>query len=183
MLDSDFKKKVNEHKSDEAKASEIESAIRHHIKVNLEEDPEYYTTLSKKLDEIIKQHQNKWELLAQTLFGFTENMESERQKKAQDLGLSDTEYAFHNILMSGIQEQSPQAGFTPDDQKKIITLTQQLVQMIDEATTIVGFFEKWDEKKRVKKEIKRAIIHAGFDKTVAQSITDRLLKLAEVKFK
>ena len=42
LLATDFKKKLNEHKSDRAKASEIEHAIKHHIDVNLDEDPEYY---------------------------------------------------------------------------------------------------------------------------------------------
>jgi type I restriction enzyme R subunit len=45
LLDANFKKKVNEHKSDRAKASEIEHAIKHHIDVNLDEDPEYYGSL------------------------------------------------------------------------------------------------------------------------------------------
>jgi transposase len=38
LLATDFKQRLQEHKSDRAKASEIEQAIKHHIEVNLEQD-------------------------------------------------------------------------------------------------------------------------------------------------
>lgn len=41
-------------KSDESKPSEIESALKHHIPVNLEEDPVYYCSLSLRLRDIIE---------------------------------------------------------------------------------------------------------------------------------
>ena len=48
LLAKDFKKHVSNIKSDKAKASEIEHAIKSHITVNLENDPAYYRTLSEK---------------------------------------------------------------------------------------------------------------------------------------
>ena len=49
LLAANFKEKLKEVKSTESKASEVESAIKHHITVNLEEDPEYYKSLSLRL--------------------------------------------------------------------------------------------------------------------------------------
>ena len=43
-------------KSDESRASEIESAIKNHITVKLDEDPEYYKSLSIKLKDIIEKN-------------------------------------------------------------------------------------------------------------------------------
>ena len=48
LLAVDYKEKLNKHKSSRSKASEIEHAIKHHIKINLEDDPEYYRRLSEK---------------------------------------------------------------------------------------------------------------------------------------
>ena len=56
LLAKNFKEKVNLHKTSRAKASEIEHAIKHHIKINLEEDPEYYKSLSDRLKDIIRKN-------------------------------------------------------------------------------------------------------------------------------
>ena len=67
--------------------------------------------------------------------------------------------------------------------EKIKRIVQNLVKMMDEATQIVDFFKKRDEQKRVKRDIKRAII-AEFDKTeLVKPVTDRFMELAEVKFR
>ena len=53
--------------------------------------------------------------------------------------------------------------------------------MLDEATQIIDFFNKWDEQKRVKREIKRVVI-ANFDETLVKPVTERFMELAEVRF-
>lgn len=60
---------------------------------------------------------------------------------------------------------------------------QQLVAMMDEATEIVDFFQKWDEQKRVRRNIKRTIIEEFNQEQLVKPITDRFMELAEVKFR
>ena len=68
--------------------------------------------------------------------------------------------------------------------RKVISLVQELTKMMDEATSIVGFFNKWDEQKRVGKEIKRAILSQSFGtEELAKTISSRFMELAQVKFK
>ena len=54
--------------------------------------------------------------------------------------------------------------------------------MMDEASQIVDFFNKWDEQKRVKVKIKRAIL-ASFEESMVKPVTERFMDLARVKFK
>ena len=184
LLAQDFKEKLNEHKSDRAKASEIENAIKHHIKVNIEEDPEYYRPLSDRLMEIIQKGEEKWEVLVQMLMDFRDHIEVDRKKGATDLGLSETEYAFHNILMTEVTKQNEDDIVDESTHLHVIEVVKQLVDMMEEATSIVGFFSKWDEQKRVKKKIKRTILAEGFgNKALVGAITERFMELAEVKFK
>ena len=61
-------------------------------------------------------------------------------------------------------------------------MVQSLVKMLDEATQIVDFFSKWDEQKRVKRDIKRKVIQ-NFDESLVTPITERFMDLAETKFK
>ncbi len=184
LLASDFKEKLQAHKSKKAQASEIEHAIKQHIKVNIDEDPEYYKTLSVRLKDIITQNEEKWEMLVQLLLDLRDNVEAERKAGAEGVGLSATEFAFHNILMKEITQQTGEKLIDEETHLRVIEVVKQLVEMMGEATSIVGFFEKWDEQKRVKKQIKRTILEEPFGSTdLVRAITGRFMELARVKFK
>ena len=71
-----------------------------------------------------------------------------------------------------------------DTHKRVIEVVKQLVGIMEEATSIVGFFDKWDSQKAVKKKIKRIILEESFgSKELISAITDRFMELAKVKFK
>lgn len=186
LLAADFKKKLQEHKSDRTKASEIEHAIKHHIDVNLDDDPEYYKSLSDKLKAIIEKHQEHWDELVQLLLVFREGIETDHKKQAKDLGLSDTEFAFHNILAAEIIRITKNESIPEAVHDEVIQVTKDLVTMLDEATGIVDFFKKQDEVKKVKLNIKRKLLDAK-DKTLHDpdlrtAVMDRFMELARVKF-
>jgi type I restriction enzyme R subunit len=183
LLAQDFKEKLDEHKSDRSKASEVENAIKDHIKVNLDQDPEYYEALSKRLGEIIKQSEEKWDSLVQMLLEFRGNIESDRQQQAKDIGLSDTEFAFHNILMAEVSRLHDEEVDEATHQQ-VIEVVKQLVDMMQEATGIVDFFSKWNEVKAMKKRIKRTILSEDFgSKELVEAISERFMDLAQAKFK
>ena len=63
--------------------------------------------------------------------------------KQTDLGLTQTELAFYNILLAEVGgSETPSQEF----QMQIKDVVQSLVSMLDEATQIVDFFAKWDEQ-------------------------------------
>ena len=179
LLAANYKEVLNEHKSSRSKASEIENAIRHHIKISIDEDPEYYKQLSERLNDIIQKHQEKWDELVQLLLDLRDNVESDRQQQATDLGLNLTEQAFFNILiaeMGGTESVDAAKAQTVKD------VVQSLVQMLDEASQIVDFFNKWDETRRVRRDIKRVVIQ-HFDESLVKPVTERFMELAQVKFR
>jgi type I restriction enzyme R subunit len=63
-------------RSEKAKASEMEHALRYTIKINMDKDPIYYRSLAEKLEKIIKEHQGQWDELVKKLSKFTETIES-----------------------------------------------------------------------------------------------------------
>ena len=182
LLAVDYKEKLSRHKSSRSKASEIEHAIKHHIKINVEDDPEYYRKLSERLEEIIRRHEEKWDELVQLLLDFRENIESGRREQAEDLGLSSTELSFYNILMVELTEGSDDMAMDAKTSEKVKEVVRSLVAMMDEATQIVDFFDKWDEQRRVRRDIKRVVIE-NFDESLVKPVTDQFMELAKVKFK
>jgi type I restriction enzyme, R subunit len=186
LLAANFKDKLKEVKSTESKASEVESAIKHHITVNLEEDPEYYKSLSLRLRDIIVKNAGNWERQLELLLDMVDNIESEHQKAAQDIGLSETEYAFYNILTAEVSQVAEnKGGYVIDEtvMEEVKATTQTLVNTFDEATQIVDFFNKQNEVKRMKKEIKRAIIDQSFgEPSLVKVVQERFMELGKTKF-
>ncbi|MFB0980876.1 MAG: HsdR family type I site-specific deoxyribonuclease [Alteromonadaceae bacterium] len=186
LLAANFKEKLKEVKSTESKASEVESAIKHHITVNLEEDPEYYKSLSLRLRDIIVKNAGNWERQLELLLDMVDNIDVEHQKAAQDIGLSETEYAFYNILTAEVSNVAERKGdYVVDDavMEEVKSTTQTLVNTFDEATEIVDFFNKQDEVKRMKKEIKRAIIDQSFgEPSLVKVVQERFMELGKTKF-
>lgn len=186
LLAANFKEKLKEVKSTESKASEVESAIKHHITVNLEEDPEYYKSLSLRLRDIIVKNAGNWERQYELLLEMVDGIESDREQAAQDVGLSETEYAFYNILTAEVSQVAENTGdYVVDDSvmEEVKSTTQTLVNTFDEATEIVDFFNKQDEVKRMKKEIKRAIIDQSFgEPSLVKVVQERFMELGKTKF-
>ncbi len=186
LLAANFKKKLKSVKSDESKASEIESAIKHHITVNIDEDPEYYKSLSLKLKDIILKSAGKWEQQIEFLLEMVDTIESNHKKAADDIGLSETEYAFYNILMAEVSQVAEAKGeYVVNDTtlSEVKATTQKLVNTFDEATVIVDFFNKQDEVKRMKKEIKRAVIDQSFgEASLVKAVQERFMELGKTKF-
>ena len=59
-----------------------------------------------------------------------------------------------------------------------------MVEEFNKATQIVGFFKRWDEMATVKLKIRRAILNQPFgNQALVDSINDRFMDLAKVKFK
>ncbi|WP_298443803.1 type I restriction endonuclease subunit R [uncultured Ferrimonas sp.] len=183
LLAANFKEEVAQAKSDESKASEIESAIKHHITVNLEEDPEYYKSLSLRLRDIIEKTAGKWDEQYQLLLHLVDTIETDRSAGAEHVGLSETEYAFYNILMAEVANLDDVDVVDETNSEAVKATTQLLVQMLDEATDIVDFFNKPDEVKRMKKEIKRRVLKQPFgNKELVAVLQDRFMELAQTKF-
>jgi type I restriction enzyme R subunit len=63
LTDADFGDHVLRQANDRAKASEMEHAIRSHIRKHLDEDPIVYRKLSERLDEILRTLADQWDAL------------------------------------------------------------------------------------------------------------------------
>ena len=61
---------------------------------------------------------------------------------------------------------------------------RELVSEFQEATQIVGFFDKWDEVARIKRQIKRSILDQPFgDKDLVDAVTERVMDLGKRHFR
>jgi type I restriction enzyme, R subunit len=184
LFDVEFEKVLEAQTSDRAKASEVEHATRAHLKVKMDDDPEYYQSLSRRLEEIILKYQDKWVELTRQLLLFRDGIQEERQHEAADLGLTEVEFSFRNALMAEINRATDDEPMEDSTHQQVLDLTKELVADFQEATRIVGFFDKWDEMARIKKQIKRAILDQPFgDKALVDAVTHRFMDLGKRHFR
>jgi type I restriction enzyme, R subunit len=184
LLAANFKEHISAIKTPKAKASEIEHAIKAHISVKIDDDPAYYKKLSERLNQIIKQHGEHWEELAKQLLLFREHIEADRKAGAEELGLTETEFAFRNILNESVCSKEDNEALSEATHQEIIELTKKLVEMMDEASNVVDFFKKHDEIKSMKRKIKHGLLETSFgdDDKLRKNVIDSFMELAKVKF-
>ena len=129
-------------------------------------------------------YEDKWNELVEQLLFFRGEMEGEKKKKAEDLGLSETEFAFHNVLMAEITKASGESAMDEATYQRVLALIKKLVNQLEESSNIVGFFQKQDEIKTMERNIKRSMIEEDFnDQELRKVVIERFMDLAKVKFK
>ena len=139
--------------------------------------------MSLRLNEIIENYEDKWDELVRQLLLFRDGLEKEKDQKANDLGLNETEFAFYNILMAEIIKVTGEETFSDEVHERILSLVKKLVNQFEESSKIVGFFLKQDEIKTMQRNIRRAMIEEGFDDPDLRKIViERFMELAKVKF-
>ncbi|MCH1932767.1 hypothetical protein L9G16_21730, partial [Shewanella sp. A25] len=85
-----------------------------HINIKLDDDPEYYRSLSLRLRDIIEKTAGNWERQLELLLEMTDDLSTAHKQAAQDIGLNETEFAFYNIMMSEVTKARD--GDVIDDQ-------------------------------------------------------------------
>ena len=100
LFTPEFDDKLKALKSDEARASEMEHAIRHEIHVKLEENPAFFSSLRERLEQIIEDRKAKRIDAAQQLKLFQEVTKDIKghAEAAEKLGLTETGFAIYGLL-------------------------------------------------------------------------------------
>ena len=128
LFSPEFEEKVEALRTDDAKASEMEHAIRHEISVRLEENPAFYQSLRERLEAIIEERrQERLDAAKQLslLNSLREELKGE-QTRAQDIGLDARGFAIYGLL----EEQRPMP--VREDAAPYNAANRDLASLIDE---------------------------------------------------
>ena len=150
VTDAEFAAHVRGIVSPRTKASEMEHAIRHHIREHIDEDPTYFAKLSQRVDEILGQLEDRWAQIS--LF---EDIVREINAGRQDVehtGLNPTtELPFHGLMAEHV------ASSDADVADRLVALTGSLVGDIRRQIAIVGFWENNTKQDELRKGVKRTL--------------------------
>ena len=144
-----FAEHVNQIDSDRTKASEMEHALRHHIREHIDEDPAYYGKLSQRIDDILERLEDRWDQIALEFEDLITDV-NEGPSDEDNTGLDPTtELPFHNQMVEKV------ATSQPDANEQLITLTTSLVNEIRRIIGVIGFWDNATKQDDLRKAIKR----------------------------
>lgn len=176
ILSNKFDKVIDDAKSDDAKASEMEHAIKHEIRVKMNENPVYYTSLKERLEEIIKARKSKQMEIAEMVAELRKVIHDMRHDadKSKEHGLTREQYPFYQMLETALPDE--------DDKDFLKDITVILTEIIEEHS-VVEWTAKEDVKREMRKKIKRQLRASKCPKEKIQPLTQQLMDLAQVHYK
>ena len=151
ITDPAFSFHVNEMHSDRAKASEMEHAVRHHIRTHIDEDPVYYRKLSERIDEILERLEERWDQISLELEEMIDEINAGRTDE-NETGLDPTtELPFHSQMVEKV------ASSASETTERLIELTVELVAKVRQIIGVVGFWDNATKQDELRKAIKRTL--------------------------
>jgi type I restriction enzyme R subunit len=178
LLAEDFLDKLAAHagKNAEAKASEMEHAIRKHCTVHHDEDPAFYRKLSEKVDALIEKHHDDWDVLAEKLAELRAEAVAGRQQGESGMSREATTF-YEHVIQVGFASGSIDEG----DKPRFKDLMQRTVEILQDTISSIDFWHNPDKQKRVRGLLKTEIAKAGIEelKQHRERVAVEIMKLAK----
>jgi type I restriction enzyme R subunit len=154
----------------------MEHAIRKHCTVHFDEDPAFYKRLSEKLEKLIQEHRNQWEVLAE---GY-EQLRNEALAGRTDVveGLNREATTFYDYVVQLTYEN----GDVPvSHRQRLKQLMAGVVEMLQGTIGIIDFWKKPIEVKKLRGNIDTEILLTGIPELIDkhERLAVEIVKLAE----
>jgi type I restriction enzyme, R subunit len=178
LLADDFIANLNKHAAGnpEAKASEMEHALRKHCTVHHDEDPAFYRSLAEKVENLIDQHQDQWEQLAEALEKL--RLEAIAGRQAGEEGMSKEATTFY----AHIANEAFEHGKVPTEAKaKMKVLMEAIIDTLQDSIGSIDFWTNADKQKKTRSNIKTALTLTQISelKENRERIAVEIMKLAK----
>lgn len=177
LLADDFIEKLNKHAGGnaEAKASEMEHALRKHCTVHHDEDPAFYKTLSEKVESLIDQHQEDWEKLAEELAKLRDVALAGRKTGEEGMSKEATTF-YEHIANEAFGGKVPSSAKQP-----MKVLMESIVDTLQDSIGSIDYWNNADKQKQTRSKIKTALTMTGIAelKKNRERVAVEIMKLAK----
>jgi len=179
LTDAEFEQHVSRQVGDRAKASEMEHAIRSHVKKHLDEDPVKYEKLSERLEELLERLDGQWEEQVKALRDLIGQMQDDEPMAGEDL--PETPPHHKPFLRQLIETRC--GDERPDDATlaALTEATQRLVAIMIEELQIPEFWKPnhIPDQERLRSRLFKELFNGGvIPRSKAEATADKLLELA-----
>jgi type I restriction enzyme R subunit len=174
LLSDEFPKVVGDLKTGKAKASEMEHAIRWHIKVNMDKDPALYTQFSERLQRILNQHKEHWDVIVSELTHLRDDMGRGRKDETNIVPINVIPFFELAIMQAGIKKDDT------DNMKTTGKIVEKVYGRIKEFISIPNCWQKGNEQRKLESDIRDELDYCPVEslKVNSAKLTVELISLA-----
>lgn len=155
VLDPDFQKQAQQRARSKTKAAEVEHAIRHHITVNFDEDPELFASFAKEIERILTEFAGNWDAIWQEMEKLRQKLMAKEQEETHGLDRKREMPIFRAIKAELFADT---AALSEEEIAKLVNLTQLVFQSVQTEVRQVGFWDAVAKQARLKGELQRILV-------------------------
>ncbi|MEK7484920.1 MAG: type I restriction enzyme endonuclease domain-containing protein, partial [Planctomycetota bacterium] len=160
ILDENFEKQVGKRTRTKTKAAEIEHAIRHHLEVELDDDPELQASFAGVLAKILEEFRNNWQRIYEELEKLRQSILNARKEPTYGLHRKK-QMPFFRMFKRELYAESE---LNEDQISQLVHLTQQIFLIVERELKLTGFWESIPAKNKLKAEIQKKLLETEFEK-------------------
>ncbi|MFC1604408.1 type I restriction endonuclease subunit R [Planctomycetota bacterium] len=158
ILDDDFESQVGKRKRTKTKAAEVEHAIRHHIEIDLDDDPDLQASFAEALAAILREFKDNWRKIYEELEKLRERIKNAAKEPTYGLHKKKQMPFFRTFK----REIFGDTELNDDQIANIVSLTQQVFNVIECELKLTGFWESDPARNKLKAEIKKVLLSPQF---------------------
>jgi len=198
ILDEDFQKNIDQRSRAKTKAAEVEHAIRHHLDIELDDDPDLQASFVEALTQILQEFQDNWKRIYEELEKLRQRIVNankeptyglHRKKQMPFFRMLRRELFDMDLVKDAdelkVAETSPRYGLSEDDTiSHLVALTQSVSLVVERELKLVGFWESIPARNKLKAEIQKTLLQPSFVRlpNLAKrynTIISRVMEIAE----
>lgn len=175
ILDEDFQKEVKKHDRIKSKAAAIEHAVRNHLDVELNDDPELQASFADALAQIFLDFAQNWAKIYEALEKLRQRIVSASQEPTYGLS-KKKQMPFFRMLRKEIFGELPETdgatatekspahlGWTEESQiSALVALTQHVYAEIERELKLTGFWESIPARNKLQADLQKTLLQPEF---------------------
>ena len=178
ILDKDFEKEVGKRGRTKTKAAEVEHAIRHHLDVELDDDPDLQASFAAVLAAIFEEFRNNWNKIYEELEKLRTRIVNAgkeptyglHRKKQMPLFRMFKREIFGEIFEVGSTDLPDGSfvvadRFSADDKiSHLVDLTQKAFLVVERELKLTGFWESIPARNKLRADLQGILLAPEFSK-------------------
>ena len=180
ILDEDFQKDVANRSRTKTRAAEVEHAIRHHLDIELDDDPDLQASFVKALSRIFQDFRDNWQKIYEEL---------EKLRRRIINASKEPTYGLHRKKQMPFFRRLKREVFgdnqlDEEDIAVLVGLTQGVFLAVEGEVKLIGFWESIPARNKLRAEIQEVLLQPSFAAlpslvTKRAQIVSRVMEIAE----
>lgn len=154
VLDPEFQRQAQQRARSKTKAAEVEHALRHHLAMNFDEDPELFASFAKEIERILTEFAGNWDAIWQEMEKLRRKLMAKEKEETHGLDRK-REMPIFRALKS---ELFADAAMPEGQIAKLVNLTQLVFQVVQTEARQAGFWDAAPKQSRLKGELQWILV-------------------------